>query len=330
LDLPFLSQNYDCHFRRIAILDGVWQTLCVTQTALEHRIREWNVQTPLKPREAPVSLWLHEQDVRLLSRGIQHRVYRIENEPWVVKEARWDLELDLFQNLTIPLHAEMTESILKQFSLSFLPTGEHMHDQRTRYRKAAAYLGYRSDRSDAELSAEQQAVRDRLPQSLDRLQNAYGIVLPRELDRILSSPASRHNFLPEEHLLYGESYAPENREKKTFYLFQEFIRGHTLHDTDLELMSLEHRQQLTVFLTLMLLMYEEIGLVPDMRPRYLITEAVDWLAKTDNVIVGEKGLVLIDTGWFWERHAPLVRRGIILPERTIGHAKSLLLKLLEE
>lgn len=301
----------------------------MSQTALQHRIREWSVSTPLEPTEAPVSSWLQERDVTLLSQGIQNRVYRVKDEPWVVKEARWDLELDLFRSLTIPLHAEITESILRQFSLSFLPTPEHMHEQRARYRKAAVYLGYASDPADAALCAEQAAVRERLPDCLDRLQNTYDIVLPRTLDRILESDTVRHNFLPEEHLLYGDAYAPENKGKKTFYTFQEFIRGKTLHDTELASMERQHRDQLTLFLTLMLLMNEEIGLVPDMRPRYLITEAIDWLAKTDNVIVGEKGLTLIDTGWFWERHAPLVKRGVILPERTIGHAKALLLRLLE-
>jgi hypothetical protein len=283
----------------------------------DHWLQEHATDFSRDMREAPVDRWLRERDVRLLASGIQHRVYRIEGEPWVVKEARWDLELELFEAFTLPLHAGLTEGILKQFSFSFLPSPEHVKVQRDLYGRASRYLGSHADTP---------ALRARLKDALPLMHGTRPADL-NALAKMLTPDALAHDFLPREHLLFGPSYAEQNKGKPTFYLFQEFTEGRTLHDTDIASLPDAQRDQLAVFLMLTVLLYEEEGIVPDTRPRYILSEANDWFAKTDNIIVGTKGLTFIDTGWFWERHAPIVRRGFVLPERTVAHAKDLLASL---
>ena len=288
--------------------------------------------SPNRLRLAPVADALREHRLRPLSAGIQARVFRVEGQPWVVKEGRWDLELQLFSTLTLPLYAQLTENVLKQFSFTFLPTKRQIRKQYKQYLRILRYLGCfaEGDYEHPELAAitsSQRELRDSLPDALPALERSCGLQSSPVLREIVESPLRYHNFLPKEYLLMGESISPQNKGKVTFYIFQEFVEGTPLHDVRLPHLPELRQREMILLLLLTLLMSEQIKLVPDTRPRYPFVQAYDWLTKTDNIFVADGGVKFIDTRWFWETDANFVRRGAIIPEITLMGAKGTLASL---
>ncbi len=273
-----------------------------------------------------------------LSDGLQARVFRVRNEPWVVKEGRWDMDFHLFKNVKVAMPAALTETVWKQFSQTFLPTEEEIGRQYGLYLQFAEFFGYFEPRDGHEpyvhprldrLVALQRDVRHTLTRKIPDLEADYGIELRGRIESILDGPFQHHNFLPKEYLLMGEPHSPQNRGRQTFYLFQEYVAGTHLHDLDLSNIDAATRDQCILFLYLLLLTHRERKLLPDTRPRYPVLQVFDWLTKTDNIILGADGLKFIDTRWFWETDSNFVKRGLFLPEVVIGQAKALLEQLIQ-
>jgi predicted DNA-binding transcriptional regulator len=76
----------------------------------------------------------------------------------------------------------------------------------------------------------------------------------------------------------------------------------------------------------------QTGLLPDTRPKYLISQMYNWLLRTDNIRISEKNndLMFIDTRWLWDRNANFIKRGTIIPEMIENLAKGYINLLLEE
>ncbi len=292
----------------------------------EDQLKAHAVTDPALLREAPVADILAPYTLRPIGAGLQSRIFRVEGIPWVLKEGRWDLEFPLSSGLSIPLYAQAVADWLKPTGFTFLPTDDHIAGQLREYRHLERFLGWGSD--EPALAADQRAIRAGLTTALPEIEAFYGITFAQTLSHLVLSPLSETNFLPREYVLLGRSISPQNKGKRTSFVFQEFVTGTPLHDVNVETLSENHRRQLALFLFLLLLLHARTGRVPDTRPRYPLTQGYDWLTKTDNLFVTKDGLKLIDTGWLWTADDSMIRRGLLIPEMTIGAATSTLQKLL--
>lgn len=278
---------------------------------LEDRLRAHDLRSadgPLLP--APIGRLLEGEELVPLSAGLQSRVFRMRGKPWVVKEGRWDLEIGLFEGVTLPLYADMTERVLSAFSFTFLPTERQIRRLIAQYAVCDAYYGDPAD-------DERRARRDGLADRARAIAAEYGLAETEGLRRILESPVRLRGFLPRESLLVGDSFSPQNKGRPTVFIFQEFVDGRPLHDCDPRHLPHERREELVTWLFLTLVLHADSGLLPDTRPRYPLAQSYDWFGKTDNIFVTRDGVRFIDTRWFWETEENIVRRGAIIPDLTL-------------
>lgn len=287
-------------------------------------------------RFAPTQKIFGTRKLKFISSGLQARVYKIEDIDWVVKEGRWDLELNLFGNTKLPLPAAFTEKALQAFSYTFLPTIPEILRQYKAYLKFIQYFGYFDKKEcyyhpnlDLIINA-QRHIRASLSFHREDLEEYYKMKFKGPLDEILKSDLANHNFLPKEYLLIGKGVSNENQNRTTFFIVQEFVKGELLHDLDPKLLSPFIKKQLTLMIYLILLMNYQIHLVPDTRPRYPILQVSNWLTKTDNVIASNDQLKFIDTRWFWDYNSNPIKRGLIIPDMIINLAKSYINVLLND
>jgi len=286
-------------------------------------------------RLAPTQRLFDPKLLEFLSTGINARVYKFRNTNWVVKEGRWDLNFNLFGDAKLPLPAELTEKVLNLFSFTFLPSTKEILRQYKAYLKFVQYFGYFTKEDeyyhpnlDLILNA-QKNIRDSLVFYLDDLEDFYKVKFNPKLKRILESEIKYHNFLPKEYLLVGKSISPMNNKKNTYFIVQEFIKGTLLHDVDEEKLENVVKEQMVLLAYLILLMNFQIHLVPDTRPRYFLAPGVNWLTKTDNIILTNVSVKFIDTRWFWDYKSNLIKRGLIIPDMIINNTKTYLINLLE-
>lgn len=287
-------------------------------SVFEETVRRHATYSPEELCLAPTEEILDVATLEPLSSGYQSRVYRVRDEPWVIKEGRWDC---------VPMHAELAERALKNVSFSFLPRKEFIAKQYRDYLIALTYLGYFVDGKEddepyyhpkiEEIRRNQVKNRAALQHFHRILEDRYNLYLPDDaMEEMLSSAMLRRSFVPKEYLLYGKSIAPENKGKETFFIVQQYVEGIPLHDVAIEALTIERKRELGLFLYLILFLRHETGLIPDTRPRYPLTQAMQWLLKTDNIIVGAEGLSFIDTRWFWNQNDSFVQRGLFIPEWT--------------
>ncbi len=279
---------------------------------------------------------LKEYKLKQIGKGIYNRVFRIENKPWIVKEGRWDLSIEIFRGKHVPLPARLVEASLSlAASYKFLPTIKEILKQYKEYLEFTQYFGYFEKEADYHhpyrdlLFLSQKNIRASLRFFKPEIEKEYNIKINGKLDEIFSSDLILHNFLPKEYLLIGESFSRENNNKVTSFIFQEFVNGKVLRDVPRKEQSKNIKNQLILLAYLILLMHMQIRLLPDTRPRYHFIEAYDWLTKTDNIMIADDKLVFIDTRWFWNTKTNIIRRGLFIPQLTINRCKSTLLKLLE-
>lgn len=306
----------------------------------EQKLQQNATYHPHKISIAPVAHILKQCNakLKLLSMGIQARVYKIKNHDWVIKEGRWDIEFPLFHNLTFPLPSKLTQDFFNLFSWSFHPTQKVIQKQYTYYLQFIQYFGYfHTPKYDLikkyfhpdihTITQKQHELRHSLPTTIPLIEKAYNIILPEKVKTIIASRVRFHNFLPKEYLLIGKSLRGKYKGKLTYFIFQKYIKGKLLHDIPVATLSQRFRSQLILLAYLILLMHYNLGLVPDTRPRYPFTEVFDWLTKTDNIIVSANGLKFIDTRWMWETKGNFIQRGLIIPDLVINLAKRALLLL---
>jgi hypothetical protein len=267
-----------------------------------------------------------------LSEGIQARVFRVRGLPWVVKEARWDLELPLHPRLSLPLDAALFDRLWALVGFDFLPRPSFVLRQYQEYLSLVRYFGVSSPAWAKRHPALAAVRNDQLTIRRDLLARLAPTLrrhrLPVDPLAQLISQVRDHNFLPEEYLLFGPSLSAQNEGLPTSFIVQAFVSGQPLHDIDPLTLPRDSQAQLTLLLLLMLLLHEEEGLVPDTRPRSLLTQGHEWLLKTDNILIGPAtGVTIVDTRWCWRTRGNLAVRGGPIPDLTLLSARQLLRKL---
>lgn len=295
----------------------------------ENLLKRYAIYSPEQTslRLAPTKRMFPTAQLRFISSGLQARVYKIRDIDWVVKEGRWDLDLNFFGDTKLPLSANLSSKLLSLFSFTFLPTRKEILRQYKAYLKFVQYFGYFTDIKDYYhpnlelINNAQTNIRESLLFYKDELESYYKIKLNPRIDEILSSEVRFHNFLPKEYLLIGQSISPENKNKDTFFIVQQFIKGSLLHDEDIQKLDVKIRKQMVLLIYLILLMNMQIHIVPDTRPRYPILQIGNWLMKTDNIIVNNDMVKFIDTRWFWDTKANFIKRGAVIPSMIINLAK---------
>jgi hypothetical protein len=302
--------------------------------AFESMVRSMAVRSAIDVKPVEIEKLLSQMHFSPLSSGAFFRVFKIHDQPWVIKEGRWDVELELHDKIKLPMHSGIREPFFKKFYSELFPSIEEIKRQFEMYLRFAEYFGFFSatdekfyDNHD-EMCAKQKAIRDSLASQIPLIESEYNIKLQKKLAPILNSELKYFNLLPKEYMVIGKSISPENKGNVTVYIFQEYIEGLRLHDIKRKNMSYEQKAQLILLVFLILLMNHEIQLLPDTRPRYPVLELFHWLPKTDNIVVGEKGVVFVDTRWFFETQRNFVKRGTLIPELSISAAKSYLHGLL--
>jgi hypothetical protein len=310
------------------------------QKYTENIIRRFAIYTPNKKsvRVAPISKIFDINKLEKLSAGIQARIYKHKDFNWVIKEGRWDLEFDLFGTGNMPVNVRIMEKLMGLFSFTFTPSLDKTLEQYESYLKFIQYFGYFDKKNsyvhpnlDMILDT-QRHFRNSLLFYKPELEKHFNFKINSKIDSLLISDLRLHNYLPKEYLLYGKSFSPENKGKLTYFIIQDFIPGKNLNQLDET--SLPHRttKQLIIMLYIILLMDYQTGLLPDTRPKYLISQMYNWLLRTDNIRISEKNndLMFIDTRWLWDRNANFIKRGTIIPEMIENLAKGYINLLLEE
>jgi len=270
-----------------------------------------------------------------LSRGLLSRVYKLKDYDFVVKEGRWDMDFELFKGVHIPVNTKIVEKIFNIFSHSFQPKLKEVLSQYGFYLKFAEYFGYFSEKNEyyhpnlEMIHSAQRHLRNSLLFYKPEVEKHFKFKINPKIDEILLSDSRLHNFLPKEYTLYGKSVSKENEGKLTSFIIQKFVKGRVLTEVDETSLPVATTRELIVLLYLILLMEYQTGLVPDTRPKYLITQAYNWLLRTDNVMICNDGIKFIDTRWLWDEKSNIVKRGIIIPEMIMNLAKGYINFLLD-
>jgi hypothetical protein len=270
-----------------------------------------------------------------MSSGLQARVFKHKEFNWVIKEGRWDLEVDFFGTGKIPLNIKLMEKFLGLFSFSFRPRLKEVLRQYNLYLKFAEYFGFFEKKGDYfhpninEIHSSQRHLRNSLLYFKPEIEKHFHFKINDKIDSILLSDVRFHNFLPKEYLLYGKSLSPENGAHYTYFIVQDFIAGTNLDKLDETDLPENTTKQLIVLLYLILLMDYQIGLLPDTRPKYVISQMYNWLLKTDNIMISNNDVKFIDTRWLWDKNDNFVKRGLIIPEMIENLAKGYINFLLD-
>lgn len=299
----------------------------------ESLIRKYAVKSASKIEPIDIDNLLSQMHFSPLSSGAFFRVFKIHDQPWVIKEGRWDVELELHDKIKFPMHKGLSEPFFRRFYSELYPSLEEIKRQYEMYTQFCEYFGFYEEQdlflnNHNDLCQKQRNVRESLVAQIPVLEEVYKMRLPKKIIRVLDSNVKYFNLLPKEYMVVGKSISPENKGNITVYIFQEFVSGMCLHDVKRKNLTSEHRSQLILLVFLILLMNHKIQLLPDTRPRYPVMEFLQWLPKTDNIMIGDKGVVFVDTRWFFETRRNFLKRGTVIPELSISAAKSYLQGLL--
>lgn len=285
-------------------------------------------------KKVDITQVIEPSQLELIGQGMNARAYQVPNTNWVVKEGRWDLDMTFFSNLKVDFPADITQDFLDKFNFSFLPKKAEIIRQYRQYLDFCRYYGwfdssstyYHPDKHN--IFQRQQKVRQDLKRSRNKVAKKYLIRHKERLDLILDDTL-QHNFAPDEYLLYGKSISPVNQGKPTYFIFQQYIKGNTFHDVKKKSMSLPLLKQSALFAYLCLYMSLKDKMIPDLRPRHVISQAHDWFGKTDNLIISDTGMYMIDTRWMWNLGDNIVKRGGIIPEQILLSTRNYLNKSLK-
>lgn len=286
---------------------------------------------------APIDLILENKEFTEIAMGWHTRVFILKDKSWVFKEGRWDFSVEFLGDLRFPLPQWGANILFRSMGHEYFPTRKGILKDFTDYLKFAQYFGFFAGEEYSTIpgidfmKTSQKFFRNSLIYKKSEVERYYGIELSENIFKILETDVKYHNFLPKEYLLIGKSISPQNKGKTTSFIFQEFIKGESLRNVDLKSIDKKNKQKVALMIYLILIMNMEIKLLPDTRPRYTFFEAYDWLTKTDNIFVSEKnGPKFIDTRWFWDSSANLVKRGFIIPDVMITISKNYINKFLED
>lgn len=289
---------------------------------LEQKIKPYSMKFgDLSFQRAPVTDIIKNLPKKYISKGMFSRVFKFQEEKWVMKEGRWDMDFNVWGDVFVPLPTEQIESLLEPTAeVTFLPKIEEIKRQFKLYRTVVKYFAYYSnkdieaDPDKAILHKEQKKIREGLIDSVGKYEKALNLTINKNIYKVLESDLKYYDFLPKEYTLIGKSISEANRGKDTVYIFQEFIEGKCMADVKVKDLPGEFRSQLALFAYLLLVLKYEEKLLLDTRPRYPLMQFSNWLFKTDNMIVSKNGVKFIDTRWMWETDSNLVKRGLLIPD----------------
>src|SRR6185369_7536862 len=221
---------------------------------LEKFLRENAIYSPEEYKEIDTKKLLEGYEVEKKYMGILSRVYFIKGTPWVLKEGRWDVSFELVGDARIPFPARFSEYVLKRFSFTFLPRKKHILEEYGRYLIFAQYFGYFENKDSYYhpnrdlIFSTQKSIRKSLAFFRPEIEKKYHFKLNPKIDDVLNSEISKHNFLPKEYQLIGESISPENKDKLTSLIFQEFVDGKVLRDYSKKDLSKDEKKQLILLI----------------------------------------------------------------------------------
>jgi len=297
----------------------------------EKKIRKYAIYNPKdRLNIAPISKLFAKENLEYLASGTSSRVFKVKNTNWVLKEGRWDLDIDVIGKFKLKIPVQPIEMLLNQFNMYFLPTQNQIKEQYFRYLKLVNYLGYFETESDfyhekiESIIATQRRIRTSLYDELEVLDISINQV--QKLKELFKN-GFHNNYLQPEYLLYGDSITENN--KQTYFILQKYTEGVTLHDSHLWKNKDKYRKDIIELCLLMLYLDKMEGLMPDTRPKYMMFESYDWLGKTENIIItNDNKLKLIDTRLIWDKNDNWIKRGLIIPSITTKGIKAYLKKLL--
>lgn len=283
-------------------------------------------EEPLQEIELPSQILNAKR--KLIGKGVFSRAFLLENYNIVMKEGRWDLDLNLWGEVFMPLPSTPLQNVMKYMNFNFQPTKKEFVRQYRMYVKFMEYFGYFQNDNDyfhpelESIKKGQKEMRSKLKGYRPILEDRFQFSIPKEVNNILDSDTVLTNFIPKEFTFYSQSISKENKGNKTSYIFQEFIKGKPLCDFDMEDLPKKTRDKIILFLYLVLVMNYETDYIPDTRPKYPILQFAAWFHKTENIIISDEGEVkFIDTRWMWERKSNLVKRGVLIPEMILLSSK---------
>jgi len=300
---------------------------------LEGWLRKYAIYSSKDTHKAPIHVLFQKYPPTLLSeRGMLSYVYKCENIPWVVKEAKWELDLHFADRIKLSIPKNIGEKLLVD---RLLPRPEEIFRQYSQYQKVLLYLGVSTEGNYfhpdlADIAHTQLQIREHLVDYLDVVTKEFTTRHTDVLAKILLSDLKYKNFLPKEYMIIGKGYHAKNLGRDTSYIFQEYIAGAPLHDIDHSILKKNSslRQELIVLIYLMFLLYKKEHLVVDTRPRSPLIQTLDWIMKTENIVLSRSGVTLIDTRWCWYTKDDIVRRGLIIPNFALWRMHNWFNKLL--
>ncbi len=284
----------------------------------------------LKPTDISAILGCN---LTLLATGCFSRVYLL-NQQWVVKEGRWDLDVSLAPDLKIPIPIKYLKWLLKPFKAEFQPKPAEIIRQYNDYLLFSEYFGYFTPDNYyhpqlEELRYRQKKIRAALSDLLPAIENKYHLSFSHKTQQLVKSPLLYTNYLPKEYLLYGPVLGQNSKQQLTSYIIQEYLPGKVLHDVELTELNREQLSKLLLLIIIILYFHLNTGLLPDTRPRHLLTQFYDWFYSTDNIILTSQNEVrYLDTRWLWPTQSKnLIKRGLVLPEIILPSLKKWLPRL---
>ncbi len=293
-----------------------------------NQLEEYLIKNSYKDPQKPLNRCDFNEVFRKISpryfgEGFNTRVFITKDNNWVIKEGRWDLNLDMFSYGGFKFPPMIAKILMRIFKRNFVPREDVVISQYADYLVFYKYLGFSPIHNGDESPYHdfQIKLRDSLFVKINKIRRKYALSISDELISKLES-IKYENLLPKEYLLYSESISRENEFENTYFIVQEYVYGKPFHDSNIK--ELQHLVLLKLLLiaVLILIMYDETKMVPDMRPRYIINEPMNWFSRTDNIIISDDVVSFVDTRLLWNSKRGPIKRGLIIPEMTIKSCRS--------
>lgn len=269
---------------------------------------------------------------KLIGQGLFSRVYKINGTKWIVKEGKWDLDINIFFTSFKISWKDIELGMRKTFGYSFLPYKDEVKRQYKDYIVFSEYLGYFEEtgynhKKIKDIISDQKNLRENLEKRILKEEKKTRYTINKSIYKLLEEDEVRYyNFLPNEFTIYGRT---KRMDKNTFFIFQEFIEGKPFSNVSDKELDIKSKKQFALFMLLIILLYFEKGIVPDLRPSP--KNIHKWMYKTENMMVSNNGdLKFIDTRWVWNVNDNLVKRGFIIPNLVLSQAHENLNRLLKD
>ncbi len=238
-------------------------------------------------RIAPIKNFLKRYQLAKLGGGSQVIVYKLLETGWVLKEGTLHYSVPLSPKLVFTIPRALMFFLASIIPLGILPRRQELLQHFRFAKKLKQYLG----------SAKQKKLRKAFWRDLPELLAEYD--LPNYVSSYIEQipPETwRHDFLVRDYLLLGYPLQQQEESQFTYFVLQPELHGSTLQSLNWQKLSVSIQQQLVLFSLLNLYMFRNTGFLADVSGRYL-ADYEKWIMGTENLLVTEEGLKLIDTNY---------------------------------